>query len=161
MDLSKVMKSDDAVSANFAEVFVTYNNRRYCMLMCKKFEGKASVETREIPRLHAMIKGHKPGLVDLSFTMTVYKCTEIFDDIIEEYLNTGKMPRFEVQTSNDDPAVTEAQRYITTVFLTVTFSSLLQTQRAAILNRKSPAMPRALQDRKNTAIRHICNLGGK
>lgn len=106
MDLSKVMKSDDAVSANFAEVFVTYNNRRYCMLMCKKFEGKASVETREIPRLHAMIKGHKPGLVDLSFTMTVYKCMEIFDDIIDEYLRTGKMPRFEVQTSNDDPAVT-------------------------------------------------------
>ena len=31
---------------------------------------------------------------------------EIFDDILDEYLRTGKMPRFEVQTSNDDPAVT-------------------------------------------------------
>lgn len=104
IDMSKVMKSDDAVSANFAEIFVTVNNRRYSMLMCKKFEGKYSVETREIPRLGSIIKGHKPGLVDLSFTMTIYKCTEIVDDIVDDYINTGIMPRFEIQISNEDPA---------------------------------------------------------
>lgn len=104
IDMSKVMKSDDAVSANFAEVFVTIKNRRYSMLVCKKFEGKYNVETREIPRLGSMFKGHKPGLIDLSFTMTIYKCTEIIDDVVEEYGKTGIMPRFEIQVSNEDPA---------------------------------------------------------
>ncbi len=104
IDMSKVMKSDDAVSANFAEVFVTIKNRRYSLLMCKKFEGKYNVETREIARLGSIIKGHKPGLVELSFSMTIYKCSEIIDDIVDDYTKTGIMPRFEIQISNEDPA---------------------------------------------------------
>lgn len=104
IDMSKVMKSDDAVSANFAEVFVTVKNRRYSLLMCKKFEGKYNVETREITRLGSMIKGHKPGLVELSFSMTIYKCSELIDDIVDDYTKTGIMPRFEIQVSNEDPA---------------------------------------------------------
>lgn len=104
IDMTKSMKSDDAVSANFAEVFVTVNNHRYSMLMCKKFEGKYEVETREINRIGSLVKGHKPGQVNLSFSMTIYKCTEIMDDIVDKYIQTGVMPRFEVQVSNEDPA---------------------------------------------------------
>lgn len=36
--------------------------------------------------------------------MTIYKCTEIFDTVVERFLKTGVMPTFTVQTSNDDPA---------------------------------------------------------
>jgi len=36
--------------------------------------------------------------------MTIYKCTEIFDDVIEEFIRTGVMPTFTIQTSNDDQA---------------------------------------------------------
>ena len=36
------MNTQDAVSANFAECFVTLNGTRYSMLMAKEFEGKAS-----------------------------------------------------------------------------------------------------------------------
>ncbi|MBR3552474.1 MAG: hypothetical protein IKN72_03690 [Clostridia bacterium] len=115
-DMSKVMNSDDAVSANFAEVFVTLNDRRYSMLMCKKFEGKAGVENHEVNRLGTLIKGHKPGLVELSFTMTIYKCTEIIDDVIETYLKTGVMPRFEIQTSNEDPATSSTLGRSTKVY---------------------------------------------
>lgn len=104
LDMTKLMKSDDAVSANFAEVFVTVKNRRYSMLMCKKFEGKYEVETREINRIGNPVKGHKPGQITLSFSMTIYKCTEIIDDIVDDYIRTGIMPRFEIQVSNDDPA---------------------------------------------------------
>ena len=35
------MNTQDAVSANFAECFVTINGTRYSMLMAKEFEGKA------------------------------------------------------------------------------------------------------------------------
>ncbi len=109
-DMSKVMASDDAISANFAEVFLTVNNRRYNMLSCKNFEGTANVETKEIPRLGTLVKGHKPGLVTLSFKMTIYKCTEILDDIVEQYIKTGVMPRFQIQTSNEDPAAASVGR---------------------------------------------------
>ena len=100
----KVMKADDAPFAKFAEVFVTLRNRRYSMLMCKNFEGKAKVSTQDVPRMGSVVMGKKPSTVELPFTMTIYKCTEIFDDVIDEFIKTGVMPLFTIQTSNEDPA---------------------------------------------------------
>ena len=103
-DMSQVMDSDLDVSANYARAFVTIDERRYLAFMAKKLEAKANVETRDVLRLGTNIKGHKNGLVSYSGTMTIYKCTEIFDDILEKYTKTGVMPRFEIQVSNEDPA---------------------------------------------------------
>lgn len=98
------MNTQDAVSANFAECFVTLKGTRYSMLMAKEFEGKASLTTKEVYRLGSPIVGHKPQTVALAFSMTIYKCTEIFDEVIDEFIKTGVMPTFDIQTSNDDPA---------------------------------------------------------
>lgn len=100
------MNTQDAVSANFAECFVTKNGVRYSMLMAKEFEGRASVNSAEVYRLGNPVIGHKAQTVALAFSMTIYKCTEIFDDVIEEFIKTGVMPTFDIQTSNDDPATT-------------------------------------------------------
>jgi len=100
----KIMNTADAPSAKFAEVFVTVNDRRYSMLMCKKFEGKVNISNQDVPRLGSMIKGKKPNSLEISFTMTIYKCTEIFDDIIDNFIKTGVMPTFDIQVSNEDPA---------------------------------------------------------
>lgn len=99
-----IMNTQDAVSANYAECFVTRNGIRYSLLMAKDFEGKATVNTKEVYRLGAVVVGHKAQTVVLAFSMTIYKCTEIFDEIIEEFIKTGVMPTFTIQTSNDDPA---------------------------------------------------------
>lgn len=102
--LANTMNTQDAVSANFAECFVTINGTRHSMLMAKEFEGKASVNTKEVYKLGNTVVGHKPQTVALSFSMTIYKCTEIFDQVIEEFIKTGVMPTFDIQTSNEDPA---------------------------------------------------------
>jgi hypothetical protein len=36
--------------------------------------------------------------------MTVYHCTEIFDEVVETYKNTGLMPTFDIQVTSEDPA---------------------------------------------------------
>ena len=77
--LNNTMNTQDAVSANFAECFVTLNGIRYSMLMAKEFEGKASINTKEVYKLGSPVVGHKAQTVALAFSMTVYKCTEIFD----------------------------------------------------------------------------------
>ena len=94
--LNNTMNTQDAVSANFAECFVTLNGTRYSMLMAKEFEGKASINTKEVYKLGSPVVGHK--------AQTVYKCTEIFDQVVEEFIKTGVMPTFDIQTSNEDPA---------------------------------------------------------
>lgn len=100
------MNTQDAVSANFAECFVTIDGTRYSMLMAKEFEGTASVNTAEVYKLGGVVVGHKAQTVALSFSMTIYKCTEIFDKVVEDFIKTGVMPTFDIQTSNDDPATT-------------------------------------------------------
>ena len=104
MSENAMMRAGDAVSAHRAECFVTRNGRRYSMLMAKEFEGKAKVNTREVPRRGNLVVGHKADTLVLAFSMTIYKCTEIFDDVIEEFIRTGVMPTFTIQTSNDDQA---------------------------------------------------------
>lgn len=44
---NKVMNTNDAPVAKFAEVFVTRNGKRNAMLMCKDFEGKANISTQD------------------------------------------------------------------------------------------------------------------
>lgn len=105
MDFTKVMATNDAPVAKYAEVFVTLDNRRRSMLMCKNFEGKANVSTQDVPRIGSIIMGKKPTTVELSFTMTIYKCTEAFDDVVERFIRTGVMPLFDIQVSNEDPTV--------------------------------------------------------
>jgi hypothetical protein len=95
---------NDAPSAKLATCFVTINNRRYAMLMAKEFEGKMAVETKEVPTLGRTVKGVKPVGATIKFKMVVYHCTEIFDEVVETFKNTGVMPTFDIQTTNDDPA---------------------------------------------------------
>ncbi len=110
LDINKVMAANDAPVAKYAEVFVTLNGQRYSMLMCSNFEGKANVSTQDVPRMGSLITGKKATAVELSFTMTIYKRTEIFDDAIDEFIRTGLMPLFDIQVSNDDPNMPAAGR---------------------------------------------------
>ncbi|MBR6314482.1 MAG: hypothetical protein IKR49_07620 [Clostridia bacterium] len=110
MDLSKVMDSNHALNAKFADVFTTIDGRRYHVLTCKNFEANATVNTEEVPRLGAVLVGHKAVSAVLAFTMTVYKASEIFDDLVEKFIRTGVMPRFDIQISNEDSAAAELGR---------------------------------------------------
>lgn len=105
IDTTRVMKSDHDISANYGIVSMTKNGRRYNMLMVKKIEIKSNVETRPVKKIGTNRKGRKSGLMEYSGVMTVYKCTEEFDKMVEEYGKTGIMPRFDLQTYNEDPAV--------------------------------------------------------
>lgn len=98
------MPFNDAPSAKLATCFVTIGNRRYSMLMAKDFEANMNVETKEVPTLGRTIKGVKPVGGTIKWKMTVYHCTEIFDEIVEKYKNTGLMPTFDIQVTNEDKA---------------------------------------------------------
>jgi hypothetical protein len=98
------MPFNDAPSAKLATCFVTIKDRRYAMLMAKDFEANMSIETKEVPTLGRVVKGVKPVGATIKWEMTVYHCTEIFDDVVEQYKNTGVMPKFDIQVTNEDPA---------------------------------------------------------
>ena len=98
------MPFNDAPSAKLATCFVTLKDRRYAMLMAKDFEANMNIETKEVPTLGRTIKGVKATGATIKWKMTVYKCTEIFDEVVETYKNTGLMPTIDIQVTNEDPA---------------------------------------------------------
>lgn len=109
-DFSQVMDSNDAVNAKYAEVFATIDGNRYNVLSCRNFEGNVNVNTAEVPRIGAVVTGHKAISAVISFTMTIYKVTEMFDDLVEKFIKTGVMPRFDIQISNEDRAASSLGR---------------------------------------------------
>ena len=98
------MPFNDAPSTKLATCFVTIGDRRYSMLMAKDFEANMSIETKEVPTLGRTVKGVKAIGATIKFKMTVYHCTEIFDEVVETYKNTGLMPTFDIQVTSEDPA---------------------------------------------------------
>lgn len=98
------MNVQDAPSAKEATVFCTIGNRRYALLNAKNCEATASVDLVDVPRLGSRITGKKVNGMEIKLTMEVYKCTEMFDEIITEYKDTGYLPTFDVQVTSEDKA---------------------------------------------------------
>lgn len=95
---------NDAPSAKLGAVFCIIAGKRYAMMNVKNIEAKASVKNADVPRLGSPIAGKKAVGLEIKLKMTVYKVSEMFDKLIEQYKDTGVMPSFEVQVSNDDGA---------------------------------------------------------
>lgn len=102
--MANYMNANDAPSAKLATCFVTIGSNRYAMMMAKNFEATASVETTEVPVLGRMIKGVKPTGLTVKVKMTIYKCTEVFDNVLETFKNTGVMPTMDIQVTSEDSA---------------------------------------------------------
>lgn len=96
--------ADDAQSAREAEFFCTIGDRRYTMLNAKNFEAKATVSLADVKTLGNLITQKKPNGLEVKLSFTVYKCSPMFDNLIETYKNTGKLPRFECQVTQEDKA---------------------------------------------------------
>ena len=155
---NKVMNTNDAPVAKFAEVFVTRNGKRNAMLMCKDFEGKANISTQDVPRMGSVIMGKKPTTVELSFTMTIYKCTEIFDDVVDELSKRALClcSQFRPQTRIPPPPLAAAPRFTMTACLTGMCCFQWQAPRMILSSRKLTALPVVTHARKNSKIPHIC-----
>lgn len=102
--MKNLMSAQDAPSTKLAEFFCTVNGRRYSMLNAKKFEANANITLSDVKRLGTMITGKKASGMEIKFSMTVYKCSEMFDNLVEEFKNTGILPVFECQVTSEDNA---------------------------------------------------------
>lgn len=102
--MAQFFNAQDAPRTKDAELFCTIGDRRYSMLNAKNFEANASVSLADVKRLGTPITGKKAIGMEVKLSMTVYKCSEMFDNIIETFKNTGVLPTFEVQATSHDAA---------------------------------------------------------
>lgn len=98
------MNEQDSPNKRLGEVYATIDGVRKCMCMVKDFEANANIKTFDVKCIGKPISGKKAGSMTVKLTMTIYKCTEIFDDVVEKFKTSGVLPTIDVQATNSDPA---------------------------------------------------------
>ena len=97
------MHAKDSLAASLAECYVTIDGSRYNFMSLISFEATWTPNIVAVPILGRTGKGHKPVGGEGSFTGTAHYNTSVLRRVLQRYQNTGYMPYFEIQVTNDDP----------------------------------------------------------
>ncbi len=97
------MNAKDAVSARLAKCYVTINGERYLLMQAKNLEAKFEKNKNTVSILGRTGEGNKSTGWSGTGTMTIYKNTSIFDEMMERFKETGEDVYFDTQVVNEDP----------------------------------------------------------
>lgn len=99
-----IMKGKDTIAAKLAECFVTIGTRRYNFMQMIDAEFKVEKTKATVPRLGAIMAGHKSCGMEGTFSATAHYNQSVFRQALIDYKNTGEDMYFETQITNDDPS---------------------------------------------------------
>ncbi|MBS5890664.1 MAG: phage tail tube protein [Negativicoccus massiliensis] len=104
MENLQTMLAKDTLSAKMARAFITTREgERYLLFQAKTLEATLEKEKEEVAILGRMQKGHKSVSMKGSGTMTIYKNTALFDEMMLRLVNEGIDTYFDLQVENEDP----------------------------------------------------------
>ena len=97
------MKARDTIAAKLAECFITIGTRRYNFMQMIDMEAKVDKTKKKVPRLGAIMDGHKSVGMEGTFSGTAHYNQSVMRQALLDYKNTGEDTYFEMQITNDDP----------------------------------------------------------
>ncbi|MBQ3055431.1 MAG: hypothetical protein IJC88_04930 [Oscillospiraceae bacterium] len=101
--MSITMSPADVVNAGMAKCYVNVGGRRYLMMMARDFEAKFKKKTAAVPILGRRMTGHKSTGAEGIFSMTIYKVTDLFDEMCQAYQESGDEITFDIMVTVSDP----------------------------------------------------------
>lgn len=101
--MSTTMNAKDAISAKLAKAYITIGTNRYLLFQAKNLEATFEKTKSEVAILGKTGVGHKSTGWNGTGSMTIYKNTELFDDMCEKFKLTGEDTYFDLQITNEDP----------------------------------------------------------
>lgn len=96
--------AQDTVHGAAGKAVITVDGQVRELFGVKKVNAKANVATTDMKVVGTKRIQEKQGGVKLTGTGTMYYYTSEFVKMVAEYLHTGKMPKFNMQVTNDDEA---------------------------------------------------------
>lgn len=99
-----IMNARDAVAGSLASAYITLaDGNRYKLMQLTSFEANMEIKVTEVPILGRSGKGNKPAGWTGTWKGTAHYNTSIFRQLLLEYKNTGVLPAFDIQVTNEDP----------------------------------------------------------
>ena len=106
-----VMNALDALQGSMAECFLTTEDgRRYNFMQIYKMEVKMDITSKELPILGKTGKGNRSTGWKGTFSGTAHYNQSVLRQMMLQYKNTGKLPAFDKQITNDDPTSTASRQ---------------------------------------------------
>ena len=102
--INVIMKAKDTISARLAQCFITIEGRRYNFMQMIDAEFKIEKTKGTVPRLGAVMVGHKSYGMEGTFSGTMHYNQSVMRELLTKFKDKGKDIYFEIQVTNDDPA---------------------------------------------------------
>ena len=100
----------DTVNGAEGTIVITVNGKNYEVACMKNIKTTASIQSQDMRVIGTRKIQQKPNGAKLTGTGNIYYGSNIFTDMVLEYINTGKMTQFDIQITNSDPTVSVGEQ---------------------------------------------------
>ncbi|MCD8090941.1 MAG: phage tail tube protein [Clostridiales bacterium] len=106
------MNARDAIAGKLAQCYLTVNSSRYNFANILDFEAKVEKIKTTVPRLGAIMVGHKTCGMEGTFSGTMHYNQSVLRKLHEDYKNTGEDIYFTIEIENNDPTSEAASQTV-------------------------------------------------
>ena len=100
----------DAINGKEGRAFCNISGRQVEMFGLKKIQVDSNFDEQDFKVVGTRLVQKKTTGVTLTGSMDIYYGTDDFVDLVQNYIQTGELPYFTIQITNDDPASTVGVR---------------------------------------------------
>ena len=93
----------DTLNGAEGSVVVTRDGRNYVVAGMRNIQANAEIQSSDMRVIGTRTIQDKPNGAKLTGTGNIYYGTNLWTDMVLEYIQTGVMPEFDIQITNNDP----------------------------------------------------------
>lgn len=94
----------DTVNGAEGKIFITSGGKNIEVACMRNITTNAEIQSSDMRVIGTRTIQNKNNGAKLTGTGNIYYGTNLFTDMVLQYINTGSMPEFDIQITNQDPA---------------------------------------------------------
>lgn len=102
--MSSYLLARDTVNGAEGSIFITFEGRNIQIASMRNIQTSANIQTQDMRVIGTRKVQSKPNGATQTGKGNIYYGSDIFRDMVLQYINTGVMPEFDIQITNSDPA---------------------------------------------------------
>ena len=106
----RYLLAKDTVNGAEGTIVITVDGKNYEVACMKNIKTTASIQSQDMRVIGTRKIQAKPNGAKLTGSGNIYYGSNIFTDMVLEYINTGKMTQFDIQITNSDPTVSVGEQ---------------------------------------------------
>lgn len=125
----------DTVNGAEGKIFITQNGKNVEVAGMRNIKTNAEIQSSDMRSVGTRIIQNKNNGAKLTGTGNIYYGSNIFTDMVLQYITTGVMPEFDIQITNNDPTTTIGEQVMAYYGCTLTGTiplSILDSEQAML-----------------------------